>query len=37
MSIDIRTRMATIIRQHNQGIIDDVTAYHLICNLIAGE
>lgn len=35
MSTNTRTALATIIRQHNQGILSDSDAYHAICNLIS--
>jgi hypothetical protein len=37
MTIKQRTTLATIIRQHNMGILTDSEAYHAICNLLAGE
>ena len=37
MTIETRTRLAQIIRQHNQGILSDSDAYHAICNLLTGD
>ena len=33
MNNSMKTKIATIIRQHEQGILSDSEAYHAICNL----
>lgn len=35
MTTETRTKLAVIIRQHNQGLLNDSQAYHAICNLLA--
>jgi hypothetical protein len=35
MSIETRTKLATIMRQHNTGLITASEAYHAICDLLA--
>lgn len=37
MTITTRTKLQTILRQYNQGFIDQSEAYHAICNLLANK
>lgn len=37
MSVDMRTKLATIIRQHEQGFLTESEFYHAVCNLMAGD
>ena len=33
MSLSQKSALATIIRQKNQGLLTDIEAYHMICEL----
>ncbi len=35
MVIQLRTKLATIIRQYNQGFLTESEAYHAVCSLYA--
>ncbi len=35
MAIQLRTKLATIIRRYNQGFLTESEAYHAVCNLYA--